>query len=95
MNNKSIILFYFLIVLAGIMLFITVRWISLHNNPRYYENTDKKIMTPTEVEAAGLVYNSEKQYFSVLKKKVYVKSGQFPMIEKEVNTSQEFLILPE
>ena len=52
-------------------------------------------MTPTEVEAAGLVYNSEKQYFSVLKKKVYVKSGQFPMIEKEVNTSQEFLILPE
>lgn len=95
MNGKSIFLFYFLVVLAGIFLFITVRWISLNNNPRYYENTDKKVMTPTEVEAAGLIYDAEKQYFSVLKKKIYLKSGKFPIIEKEVNATQEFIILPE
>lgn len=95
MKHLRVILFYGAITLAGIFLFVSIRWFVLNGNPLFYESAHKKAMSPEDIRAAGMVFDAGKQYYEVEKKKTYLKAGKFPFIEKEVLVTTDLEVLPE
>jgi hypothetical protein len=95
MKHIGVALYYGAIVIAGIILFLSIRWFVLEGNPVFYETTNKKIMTPEEVKSAGMAFDADKRYYHVEKRKTYLRSGRFPFIEKEVMRTSELEVLSD
>jgi hypothetical protein len=95
MRNLGVVLFYTAVAVAGILLFLSIRWFVLNGNPVFYESTNKKIMTPEEVKLAGMPFEADKRYYHVEKRKTYLRSGRFPFIEKEVLLTSELEVLAD
>jgi hypothetical protein len=95
MKNIGIILYYGAIAIAGVVLFLSIRWFVLNGNPVYYESTSKTIMTPDEVKSAGMPFETDRRYYQVEKRKTYLRASKFPFIKKEVTLTSELEVLTD
>jgi len=51
-------------------------------------------MTPQQVVESGIEFDSDKQYYQVEKKRIYLKAAKYPKITKETTTKTEVDIQP-
>lgn len=84
MKNLGIVAFYVLIALTSVVLFITIRWYVISENPVLYDTKQEKILTPDEAEALGYEISFDHNYVKVSKSKVFISAGSFPEITKKV-----------
>lgn len=94
MKKTGIVVYYAVIAALGIFLFISIRWYVIHSSPVFYEKTNRKVMTPEQVIANGIEFDSEKQYYQVEKKRIYLKAAKYPRISKETTSKVEVEVQP-
>jgi len=92
MKKVNLALYYFGIVLLGVVTFYVLRWTVISYEPVYTERVKQKLLSPEEVEARGLTFEVENKYFQVEKEKTYISAGKFPTIHTKSYLQKELKI---